>query len=100
MKTSLLLCTLALCSTQAMAITQQEYWNITRGKDASEVIMQAGNPDVRHIQEWTRCNNGQEGYRELWQYRGHGDLQGKSVSVKLCGGKVESADKNFGSSGR
>ena len=45
-------------------------------------------------------SKGWRGYRELWQYRGHGDLQGKSVSVKLCGGKVESADKNFGSSGR
>ncbi len=29
-----------------MAIDQNQYWNITRGKDASEVMMIAGAPDV------------------------------------------------------
>ena len=90
-----LLVTLALSATAVMAIDQNQYWNITRGKDASEVMMIAGAPDVRHRQEYTRCNSGNEGWRELWQYRGHGNLSGKTISVKICGGKVESADKNF-----
>ena len=45
-----LLVTLALSATAAMAIDQNQYWNITRGKDASEVMMIAGAPDVRHRQ--------------------------------------------------